>query len=104
MGSNSYVLLLCLVIPREGVESFIPAAPLPSAAPRVIPREGVESSFIHAAMQCAKGVIPRVIPREGVERSEIVRNGVLDHPEMPHHGAKHRPFALSCREELLSPI
>ena len=45
-----------------------------------------------------------VIPREGVERSEIVRNGVLDHPEMPHHGAKHRPFALSCREELLSPI
>jgi len=45
-----------------------------------------------------------VIPREGVERSEIVRNGVLDRPEMPHHGAKHRPFALSCREELLSPI
>ena len=68
---------------------------------RVIPREGVESLYDRQARPANS---ESVIPREGVERSEIVRNGVLDHPEMPHHGAKHRPFALSCREELLSPI
>ena len=91
------------MIPREGVERSHRAPRSVVRRREVIPREGVESNaFSVPGIQTAGAYA--VIPREGVERSEIVRNGVLDHPEMPHHGAKHRPFALSCREELLSPI